>query len=261
MVGYLKTCTCCTYARGVGEQAVGLIVEEARRVADGLDPTSRLRIQTLSSAIQQELGQLVDVLQLFFGTKFHYWFTHKDACAYERHKHTHTCINNSHKHQTNPRLSQYTTILFIIQGNCKLIVGGVMLTRRPAFSSPGPLTETLAAQWTVSRPHLSTGSSRTSSTHRHRSERQRQLLHTRLISNSQILLFCASVSLCVCVCVFVCVCLSLSIYLSIYLSISLSLSLSLSLSFSLSPWVCAGFVVCIITYSPGIKRQSDRQPF
>jgi len=47
--------------RGVGQQAVDLIVEEARRVADGLDPTSRAKIQTLTNEIQHDLGKLQDV--------------------------------------------------------------------------------------------------------------------------------------------------------------------------------------------------------
>jgi len=46
--------------RGVGQQAVDLIVEEARRVADGLDPTSRAKIQTLTNEIQHDLGRTED---------------------------------------------------------------------------------------------------------------------------------------------------------------------------------------------------------
>ncbi|XP_023329663.1 vinculin isoform X4 [Eurytemora carolleeae] len=46
--------------RGVGQQAVDLILEEARRVGEGLNPTSRAKIQSLSSAIRSDLGKLLE---------------------------------------------------------------------------------------------------------------------------------------------------------------------------------------------------------
>lgn len=46
--------------RGVGQQAVDLILDEAKRVGDGLAPPSRSKIQALSNSIQLDLGKLQD---------------------------------------------------------------------------------------------------------------------------------------------------------------------------------------------------------
>ena len=43
--------------RGVGLQAVDLILEEARRVGEGLSPTSRANIQAITNRIQADLGR------------------------------------------------------------------------------------------------------------------------------------------------------------------------------------------------------------
>ena len=54
---FLTRSTCIN--RGLGQQAVQLILEEAIKVAEGLGPGMRGQIHGLVGQVEQELGQLV----------------------------------------------------------------------------------------------------------------------------------------------------------------------------------------------------------
>ena len=45
--------------RDVGRQATQLILEEAHKIGEGLEPGARARINALTSAIQRDLGKKI----------------------------------------------------------------------------------------------------------------------------------------------------------------------------------------------------------